>query len=201
MNSELFFIYDSHCPWSYATAALVSEINNAYPEMPMHLWHVAHYDGSDSPGAEQADMVSKQSAANFGEDYMQYANTGKDASMSANFMAWVANKQPEQAVKVLAELQKQHFVENNPLLDKDDFDSITSQFKLSPPGKVFKRDLSKDAEYALAEIEEMQEIIQTQAFPALMLAVNDRLVLLNHNLYLTKPKAIVEAVELEMKQG
>ncbi|WNC69827.1 protein-disulfide isomerase [Thalassotalea nanhaiensis] len=199
MTTELFFIYDSHCPWSYASTALVNCINKAYPDMHIHLWHTAYYEGNDSPGKNAADTVSRQSAANFGMDYIRDADNAKDSYMAANVMAWVQNKQPEKALEVLNALQHQHFVENNPLTDKDDFDSVIGQFKFSPPAKVFKLDLSKDAEYVLGDIAEIQEVIQTTAFPALMLAVDDRLVMLNHNLYLTKPEKIVEAVELELK--
>ncbi|WP_068545081.1 protein-disulfide isomerase [Thalassotalea crassostreae] len=197
MKSELFFIYDSHCPWSYASTALVNEIVKAYPETNVHLWHVAHYDGSDCAGAKQADTVSRQSAANFGMEYIKYADTSKNASMAANFMAWICAKQQYIALDVLNELQKQHFVDNVAFIDKDDFEEINAKFKLSPPAKVFKNELSKESNYVLAEIVQMQEIIRTEAFPALLLAVDDNLVMLNHNLYLTKPSKIIEAVELE----
>ncbi|KGJ95730.1 protein disulfide-isomerase [Thalassotalea sp. ND16A] len=198
MNSQLFFIYDSHCPWSYATTALVNSIHSAYPEMPMHLWHFAHYDGSDSAGKKQVDAVANQSAVEFGEDYLDCSNVPQNATLAANLMAWVSHKHPELALKVLTVLQQQHFIDNTPFTDKADFSDIAEQFKLSPPGKVFKSELTKDAEFALGEIGEMQDIIATTAFPALMLAVGDRLVLLNHNLYLTKPDAIVEAVAQEL---
>ncbi|WP_371189101.1 protein-disulfide isomerase [Thalassotalea maritima] len=199
MNAELFFIYDSHCPWSYAASALIEAIDKQYPDMPKHLWHIAHYDGSDSAGKKQVEKVAEQSVAHFGMDYIRDAEHSQDATMAANFLAWTANKQPHQSVKVLCELQRQHFVDNVPFTDKADFDALCQKFKLSPPGKVFKDSLSRDAEYALSEIEEIQEVIQTKAFPALLLAVDDNLVLLNHNLYLTNPKAIVDAVALELK--
>lgn len=199
MNTELFFIYDSHCPWSYATTALVSSIHKAYPDININLWHIAHYDGSDSAGKEQADTVSKQSSANFGMDYIRNAEQPKDATMTANIMAWIQNKQPMQALDVLIALQEQHFVYNNPLTEKEDFLETIKSFKISPPEKVFKSELSKDSEFALHEIIEMQEIIDTQAFPALLLAVDERLVMLNHNLYLTNPDKIIEAVALELK--
>ena len=37
----LYFIYDSHCPWSYATTPLVNAISEAYPEMNLNLMHCA----------------------------------------------------------------------------------------------------------------------------------------------------------------
>ncbi|MEW6996405.1 protein-disulfide isomerase [Colwelliaceae bacterium BS250] len=199
MNSELFFIYDSHCPWSYATTQLVNEIVAVYPEMTVNLWHTAHYDGSDSPGQQQVDAVSKQTAANFGKDYTHFADAKQDATMTANVMAWMQYKQPEKALDVLNALQKEHFIEGNALNCAEDFETTLTGFKLSPPKKVFKNELSKEAEYTMGDIAEMQELTQTSAFPALMLAVDEQLVLLNHNLYLTKPSAIIEAVKLEMK--
>ncbi|NMP16380.1 protein-disulfide isomerase [Thalassotalea sp. Y01] len=198
MNAELFFIYDSHSPWSYASSALVEQIHKAFADMPIHLWHIAYFDGNDSPGKKQAQQVAEQSAADFGMDYLQYADDSKDSLMSANFMAWAANKQPHQAIAILRALQQQHFVDNNPFLDKEDFQSLCDTFKLSPPGKVFKDTLTRDAEYALAEIDEIQQVINTKAFPALLLAVDDNLVLLNHNLYLTKPEAIIDAIKMEL---
>jgi hypothetical protein len=38
----------------------------------------------------------------------------------------------------------------------------------------------------------------TKAIPALLLAIDERLILLNHNFYLKHPKAIVEAIDLEL---
>ncbi len=198
MNTELFFIYDSHCPWSYATTALVNELHQAFPEMTINLWHIAHYEGTDSAGSSQVDAVSKQSAANFGQDYTRFADSHQDSTMTANLMAWLQNKQSIQALDVLNALQKELFIEGNGLNSKPDFDSVLAEFKLSPPNKIFKNQLTKDAEFNLADIAEMQELIETTAFPALLLAVDDRLVLLNHNLYLTKPNAIVAAVKLEL---
>ncbi|MDN3651589.1 protein-disulfide isomerase [Thalassotalea ponticola] len=198
MNAELFFIYDSHNPWCYATSALVEQIHQAFADMPINLWHMAYYDGDTKVSKQQVKQVAEQSAAQFGGDYLDHSNEFQDSLMAANFMAWVNSKQPEQAVSILRGLQRQHFVDNNPFTDKYDFQALCQRFKLSPPGKVFKAQLSKDAEWALAQIEEVQEVINTHAFPALLLAVDDNLVLLNHNLYLTKPEAIVEAVSLEM---
>lgn len=45
---------------------------------------------------------------------------------------------------------------------------------------------------------DMQDVIGTKAIPALLLAVNDNLTLLNHNMYLLEPKAIVEAIKSEL---
>ena len=52
----------------------------------------------------------------------------------------------------------------------------------------------------LEEIFSLQEIINTEAIPALLLAVNDQLILLNHSFYLTQPETIVEAVQLELNK-
>jgi len=59
--------------------------------------------------------------------------------------------------------------------------------------------LTKDAEFAIHDIFEIQEIIGTQAIPAMLLACNENLVLLNHNLYLESPESIIDAVKLELE--
>ncbi len=98
-------------------------------------------------------------------------------------------------------LQKSHFEQGNKLNIQADLDEIISELKLSPPAKVFKSDkLSKDALIQLEEIFSLQEIIDTEAIPALLLAVDDQLILLNHNFYLMQPQAIVEAVQLELNK-
>jgi len=198
MTPELFFIYDSHCPWSYASTALVNELEKSYPEMIIHLWHCAHYDGSDSVGYQHMDSVSKQSVAKFGREYIRFADSPKNAVMTANLMSWLQNKQPEKAVVVLNALQKAHFIEGNPLTCKHDFSEIIEQFKLSPPNKIFKDELSNEAEFTLSDIHEVQEFMDTTAFPALLLTVDDKAVLLNHSLYLSKPETIVKAVKKEL---
>jgi protein-disulfide isomerase-like protein with CxxC motif len=199
MSAELFFIYDSHCPWSYATTPLVNALEQAFPEIEIHLSHCAHYVGKDSAGHEQMDSAAKQSVVKFGREYVRFVDSPKNSTLVANFMAWLQHKQAEKALSVLNALQKAHFVEGNPFTNKHDFNQIVEQFKLSPPNKIFKDELSNEAEYCLSDIGEIQEFIGTNAFPALLLTVGEKAVLLNHYLYLEKPEAIVEAVQLELK--
>lgn len=199
MTPELYFIYDSHCPWSYATTPLVNALEKAYPEMMIHLCHCAHYDGSDCAGYQQVDAVSKKSTVKFSQDHIRFADSPKNSTITANLMAWLQNKQPEKALPVLNALQTAHFIDGNPLGCKHDFTPIIEQFKLSPPNKVFKEELSEAAEYTLSDIAEIRELIGTNAFPVLLLSVGDSAVLLNHALYLTKPQAIIAAVKQELK--
>ena len=199
MTPELYFIYDSHCPWSYASSELVNELARAYPEMIIHAWHCVHYDGSDSAGLQQVDMVAKQSTVKFGKEHLRFADSPKDSVMTANLMAWLQNKQPEKVLPVLNALQKAHFIEGNALGCKHDFTAIIEQLKLSPPNKVFRPTLSDEAEYILADIAELQEFMGTTAFPALLLTLGDKAVLLDHSLYLQKPAMLVKAVKKELK--
>ena len=199
MTPELYFIYDSHCPWSYASSTLVNAVAEAYPDMIIHVWHCAHYDGSDCAGLQQVDAVAKQSGVKFGKEHIRFADSPKNSIMTANLMAWLQNKQPEKVLPVLDALQKAHFIEGNALGCKHDFTAIIEQLKLSPPNKVFRSQLSDEAEYILADIAELQEFIGTSAFPALLLSEGDRAVLLDHSLYLMKPDAIVKAVKKELK--
>ena len=199
MTPELYFIYDSHCPWSYASCALLNALAEAYPEMGIHAWHCVHYDGSNCVGLEQIDAVTKHSTIKFGKPYLRFADSAKDSVMTANLMAWLQNKQPEKVLPVLTALQKAHFNEGNAFACKHDFNAIIEQFKLSPPNKVFRSELNDAAEYILADIAELQEFIGTNAFPALLLTQGDRAVLLDHSLYLKKPEAVVTAVKNEIK--
>jgi len=199
MSLELFFIYDSHCPWSYATTPLVNELAQAYPEMDIKLLHCAHYNGSDSPGQEQIDAVRELSSVKFGKEHLRFANSPKNSTLIANVMGWIGSKQPAKALAVLNSLQQQHFVQGNPLGCKHDLNQVIEQHKLSAPNKVFKEELSNEASYVVADIEEMQQYMGTTAFPALLLVTGEKGVLLNHQLYLENPQAIVEAVALELK--
>ncbi|WP_448564417.1 hypothetical protein [Thalassotalea ganghwensis] len=202
MTTELFFIYDSHCPWSYAATALVSEIKASLPEITITLLHCGRYQGDEQIGSKTLTQVSDDSLVRFSEAYYQQKQVAPDSTIAANLLAWLGNKNPEQALAVLVEIQKQHFQQGNTLSEMDDFATIISQFKLSPPNKVFKQDkYAKEAEFALGMVEELQEIIGTPAIPALLLAVEDDLVLLNHNLYLKESKAIVDAVKMEIKRA
>jgi protein-disulfide isomerase-like protein with CxxC motif len=115
-------------------------------------------------------------------------------------MAWVQNKSAKSAFELLTKLQHAHFVLGNELTDKESVIDIIDELKLSPPAKCLQSNkLTKDAEFAIHDIIEIQEIIGTQAIPALLLACNESLVLLNHNLYLENPDAIVDAVKLELE--
>lgn len=199
MNAEIYFIYDSHCPWSYATTQLVNSIRASYPDMPIHLLHIAFYDGTDGFTYKQAKQIADQSSVDFGDDYLSFVQDRKDSTLTANLVTWVQNREPRYALDLLNAIQKEHFQNGNPFVEKSDFNDIVEQFKLSPPAKVFKNNLTKDVEMNMQGIAELQEVTYTDAFPALLLAKDETLVMLNHNLYLTEPNAISEAIALELK--
>ncbi len=113
MIPELYFIYDSHCPWSYASLPLLNAIEKAYPEMIIHAWHCAHYDGSDCAGYKQVNDAERQSTVKFGQEHIRFADSPKKSIMAANLMAWLQNKQPLKSLAVLNALQKEHFIEGN----------------------------------------------------------------------------------------
>ncbi|WP_193755517.1 protein-disulfide isomerase [Psychromonas sp. psych-6C06] len=194
MHPELYFIYDSHCPWSYATSPLVKALSESFTEMEIHHWHCAHYNGTDSAGFLQIKEVEKQSAQQFGQEHMRYADSPKDSTMTANFMAWLQSKQPEKVLPVLEALQHAHFIEGNPFGCKNDFKGLIDTFKLSPSNKVFNETLSNEAQYQQSDIQELQAFMQTSAFPALLLTYGDNAILLEHARYLKKPQDLVKEV-------
>ncbi|GAA6173050.1 hypothetical protein NBRC116592_27200 [Colwellia sp. KU-HH00111] len=205
ISAQLFFLYDSHCPWSYVATKLVNEIHNVFPQITLNLWHTAFFDGktNDSSRRKVNEIKEVERLANiqFSQNYQQLLLESKNSILSANLMTWAQNKTPDLVLPLLNALQEAHFEQGNQLTSATDFDTIISTLKLSPPAKVFKHDkLSKDAMIQLEEIFALQEIINTQAIPALLLAVEDQLILLNHNFYLSEPKAIIEAVQLELNK-
>lgn len=194
MTTELYFIYDSHCPWSYATTPLVNALLEAHPDMSVHLLHSAHFIGTDSAGEEQMEEVARISGLKFGRDHVRYVNSPKCSIKTANLMGWMQSKQPQKLLPVLNALQKAHFIEGNPLDTKHDFTDIIEKFKLSPSNKVFKDELSSDAEYVLEDIAEIQQMIGTTAFPALIMTLDDQAIFIDHSQYLSNPQAVVAAV-------
>ena len=198
---ELFYIYDTHCPWSYATTKLTNEIAKAFPQIKINLWHCANYEGDEKITPELISDVRNDSLQTFSDRYINQLNIKKDSTIAANVMAWTENKAPKKSLPLLNALQQAHFEEGNELSDKDDFSLIINQLKLSPPGKVFnKNKLTQDAEITMHYIISMREIIGTNAIPALLLAVDEKLILLNHNLYLQAPQTIVDAINIELNQ-
>ncbi len=201
MAIEIFFIYDTHCPWSYAATPLVTEINRAFPRIKLHLWHNAYYDGETTVDIEQVKDIEKIAGLRFSARYFNTLASKKDSTLCANIMNWATNKTPHQALALLTAIQDEHFAQGNELNDTSKLDPIIAQLKLSPPAKILKHDkLSKDAEALVHEVFALQEIIATEAIPALLLAINDELILLNHNFYLQEPKAIIDAIKLEINQ-
>ncbi|QOL25117.1 hypothetical protein LP316_12515 [Thalassotalea sp. LPB0316] len=199
MNAELIFIYDSHCPWSYAATPLVEAIAQAYPDIKLNLWHCGHYQGDQTLAQALVKNVEADSNKRFASKYVEPMPFEPDSTMAANLTAWANNKANHQALELLKLIQKSHFEDALPMSSKDELMAICQQLKMSPPAKVFKDDaFSKDAEFIMQDIFDLQEVIGTQSIPALLLAFDDNLVLLNHNLYLKKPSAIVEAVKLEL---
>ena len=68
-------------------------------------------------------------------------------------------------------------IDENELTNKDDFAQIIDRMKISPPGKVFTKDkLTQDAELAIHDILSLQEIIGTNAIPALLLAISTAMI-------------------------
>ena len=205
VSAQLFFLYDSHCPWSYVATKLVNEIHTAFPQITLNLWHTAFFDGktNESTGSKKNEIKEVERLANiqFSQNYLQLLPESKSSILSANLMTWAQSKTPDLALPLLNLLQQAHFEQGIHLTSATDFDATINTLKLSPPAKVFKHDkLSKDAMMQLEEIFSLQEIINTQAIPALLLAIEDQLILLNHNFYLSQPKAIVEAVQLELNK-
>jgi protein-disulfide isomerase-like protein with CxxC motif len=202
MASELFFIYDTHCPWSYVSTPLIKAIHQAFPEITMNLWHSAYFCSSDSKvSKKQLDEITALVDFEFSSPYIENTQNNKNSILSANLMTWVSSKSPSHALELLSQLQRAHFEEGNELTTQNDVDDIVNDLKLSPPAKVFKSDkLSNDAQAQVEEIFALQEIIQTEAIPALLLAIDNELILLNHHLYLKEPQAIVEAVKLELNK-
>jgi putative protein-disulfide isomerase len=204
MAAELFFIYDSHCPWSYATTPLVNAVNNSLPEVVLNLWHCAYFSDADDNNVitkQQIAQVKDLSSVNFSLEYMSKVSHGKDSTLCANLMTWAAEKTPQQALALLNALQAEHFSKGNELSEQANLNDIVDEFKLSVPAKIFnKTKLSSDAAAQVHEIYALQEIIGTQAIPALLLAIDDDLILLNHNLYLEEPDAIIDAIKLELNK-
>lgn len=202
MAAELFFIYDTHCPWSYAATPLINAVNQNLPEVTLNLWHCAYFsdaDGENIISKKQITEVKELSAVNFSPEYIKNLANGKDSTLCANLMTWAANKTSQQALPLLNALQAAHFGQGNSLTEQADLTEIIDSFKLSVPAKVFNTaKLSKDAEAQVHEIYALQEIIETQAIPAVLLAVNNDLILLNHSVYLENVDAFVEAIKIEL---
>ena len=201
MTMELFFIYDTHCPWSYAATPLVNEVSKVFPQIDIHLWHNAYYDGETCIAKSDIDEVIKLSDAEFGQAYLDNLTNKKDSTFAANLMTWAQNKEPQLALTILNNLQRFHFDLGNELDTKESLQEVIRELKLSPPSKILKTEkLTSDAELVVHEIFALQEVIQTKAIPALLLAIGDELILFNHNFYLDNPKGIIKAIELEVEK-
>ena len=201
MNAELFFIYDSHCPWSYAASSLVNVISKNYPDIKLNLWHCARYEGDELVSKQTIDDVVNFSECKFSSHYLDKLSLEKDSTISANLLAWTQTKVPHLTLPLLNALQEKHFQQGIALTSESDFSDIINELKISPPNKIFNNEkLTKEAEMTLHAIFELQEVIQTSAIPAVLLAVGDNLTLLNHNLYLQEPSSIVEAIKLELNK-
>ncbi|ARD21173.1 protein-disulfide isomerase [Shewanella japonica] len=198
MTTELYFIYDSHCPWSYATNPIVNALQDAYPKMKVHLLHTAHYMGKDSAGEEQMEAAARASGLKFGREHIRYVNSPKNSVKTANLMGWLQSKQADKQLPVLNALQRAHFIEGNPLGTKHDFMDIVAEYKLSPSNKIFRDELSVDAECVLEAIAEIQQMLGTANFPALVMTVGDNAIFIDHSKYISTPLAVVDAVKKEI---
>jgi len=204
LTAQLFFLYDNHCPWSYVVTPLINEIAKAFPDIELNLWHAAYFDGRNDSNINtknaELDQVEKLANITFSSNYQKNLDQSTNSTLSANLMTWAQHKTPKLALTLLNALQKEHFEQGNKLAKQSDFDDIIATLKISPPAKIFKDKINNDVLIQLEEIYSLQEIINTEAIPALLLAIGEELILLNHNFYLTEPKAIIDAVQLELNK-
>ena len=202
MTAELFFIYDSHCPWSYAATPLVNAVSKYIPELPINLWHCAYFSDADNDNViskQQIKQVRALSAVNFSPTYIENLTVIKDSTLCANLMTWAAVKTPTQALSLLNTLQSAHFGGGNTLSSEEALMDIITEYKLSIPAKVFnQKKLTTDAAAQVHEVYALQEIIETQAIPALLLAINDDLILLDHSVYLQNTANFIDAINSEL---
>ena len=159
-SAELFFLYDTHCPWSYVATSLVNEIHKAFPDITLHLWHTAFFDGKNDTSMNVKDNELKEvetlADIHFSAKYQEALKQNKNSVLSANLMTWAHNKTPNLVLELLNAIQKSHFEHGNPLSSQADFNEIIDALKLSPPAKVFKSDkLNKDT---LVQLEEKMEL-------------------------------------------
>lgn len=198
MSIEVFFLYDTHCPWSFQTAKLVNEIANNLPTAQIRLMHCGYFEDVEITQST-LNQVSEITDYEFSPAYMGRLEETKNSTLSANLMSWAQNRSPRDALPLLNKLFSLHFEEGQALTDKEEVEHSIAELKLSPPAKAYKSDkFTKDSEAAFAEVAEIQDIIGTEAIPALLLAYDNNLVLLNHNLYLNEPNKIVEAIKLQV---
>lgn len=199
MPFELFFIYDTHCPWSYRAASLVNQIHLAFPKVNLHLLHVGYFDGNQQIQQKQLTEVTNITGLGFNESYLKTAEINANSVLSCNLMAWACNRAAKQSLDLLNALFIKHFENGAPLDKKQDIEDILDTLKLSPPAKALRAEKhSKDAEASFYEIDELQGFIGTDAIPAILIGIGENLILLNHNLYLNDPKKIVDAVNIEL---
>ncbi|WP_286266446.1 hypothetical protein [Thalassotalea atypica] len=199
MSAELIFIYDSHCPWSYASTELVSAVEKELPNITIQLMHCGYFDGDNKVDKKSIDAVKELSNVTFSDNYLSLLADTKDSTIAANIMAWAQNKSSDSAFKLLKALQQAHFIDGNPLESAQDLEPIIAKLKLSPPAKCLKSEnFSKDAEHSIHDVYELQDIIGTSAIPAFLLINNDDLILLNHSVYLENPAMFVEAINNEL---
>lgn len=199
MSAELIFIYDSHCPWSYAATKLITQVEKQLPSIAIQLMHCGYFDGDNKVDKATVTEVKSLSNVSFSTAYENMLSDNKDSTIAANLMAWAQNKSSYSAFSLLQAMQHAHFLEGNPLSSKEQVEPIIEALKLSPPAKCLKSEnFSKDAEICINEVYEIQDIIGTSAIPAILLVNNDDLVLLNHNLYLDNPDMFIDAIKQEL---
>lgn len=199
MALELYFIYDSHCPWSYAATPILNAVAQARTDISIHTLHACHFDGDFSVDHDTVKQVQNLSNIEFGQPYIKHCETAFDSTLVANVMSWVEQKAHGKSLALLNALQKAIFVDGKSLDSVEELSSVIDTFKLSPPTKCLKTDaVAKETEFSLGDIDEIQQIIGTQAIPALLLAADDELILLNHNLYIGDPEKIIDAIALEL---
>ena len=203
MKAQLYFIYDCLCPWSYAATRLVSEIDAQLADkVELVLLNNCRYENGELPSLKQAKQVEEISEIQLSQAFKNAISQPQASTLTANLMAWASRKAPGQALPLLQAIQHQWFEQGQLISEPEHLQELISKLKLSPPAKTLKTvQPSKDAAFDINEADSIAELTHTAAIPALLLAMGDNLVLLNHNYYLNQPAAIVDAVKLELNNA
>ena len=92
MSKTIFFVYDSHCPWSYAATPLINAIVEAFPDIEINLWHAGRYEGDENISTKTLAAVEEDSKTKFPQAYRDQKLNAADSTIAANIMAWFSGR-------------------------------------------------------------------------------------------------------------
>jgi putative protein-disulfide isomerase len=186
-DSELIYVFDPYCGWSYGFEETMSKVHEEHPELPARVVCGGLFTGDRVVPMREHGFLGQANArirdltgATFGDRYQDLVDDGRfvmDSEAAAVGFAALREAAPDRQVPLAAALQKAFFIDGLSLSDEATYAKIAEDFGLDADAVVTSLYVEATARAARADSRESRDLGVT-GFPTLILRRGDQYVVL-----------------------